>query len=155
MLRTLARDVSWWLALVVAWCALAGYLSRWVVLWGAVLAVVPTVAAMVAVRRRPGSDAAPARRVREALAAAKQVVPDFAVLAGELGRAMRSGDRGPRGAFVRRGGQPTEERGGGRRAWVALAATYSPNAYVVDVDPDSGEAELHDLRVLRSSEEPL
>ena len=44
--------------------------------------------------------------------------------------------------------------GQARRAWLALLAGYSPNAYLVDVYPDTGTALLHDLVPRRSSEEP-
>jgi hypothetical protein len=40
------------------------------------------------------------------------------------------------------GGDP---RSRGRRAWITVAATYSPNAYVVDVNPARGTALVHDL----------
>jgi hypothetical protein len=37
----------------------------------------------------------------------------------------------------------------------AVVATYSPNAYVVDVDLDRNVALMHDLVRNRASEEPL
>jgi hypothetical protein len=40
------------------------------------------------------------------------------------------------------------------RAWVSLTATFSPNAYVVDVDPEQDLVLLHDLVPFRKSEEP-
>jgi hypothetical protein len=42
----------------------------------------------------------------------------------------------------------------GIRAWAGLAADYSPNAYVIDLDPERGVALFHDLIPFRKSEEP-
>jgi hypothetical protein len=44
--------------------------------------------------------------------------------------------------------------GAGPRAWTALAASYSPNAYVLDIEPESRTVLLHDLVPNRSSESP-
>jgi hypothetical protein len=43
----------------------------------------------------------------------------------------------------------------GRRAWTVLVASYSPNAYVVDLDPETQQVILHDLVPHRASEEPI
>ena len=40
------------------------------------------------------------------------------------------------------------------RAWVSVAATFSPNAYVVDLDPDHDLSLVHDLVPFRASEKP-
>jgi len=62
-----------------------------------------------------------------------------------------------RGEFVSR--EPTHgswtTRGAGPRAWTVLVATYSPNAYVVDLDPDAGRVLLHDLIPYHRSESPV
>lgn len=42
----------------------------------------------------------------------------------------------------------------GVRVWRTLLADYSPNAYVVDVDHETGLVLLHDLVPRRASEEP-
>jgi hypothetical protein len=42
-----------------------------------------------------------------------------------------------------------------RRAWTVLLAGYSPNAYVVDLDPETQQVILHDLVPHRASEEPI
>ena len=46
-------------------------------------------------------------------------------------------------------------RGVGPRAWTVLLAGYSPNAYPIDVDPETRIALLHDLVPHRPSERPL
>ncbi len=42
----------------------------------------------------------------------------------------------------------------GVRVWRNLLANYSPNAYVVDLEPERGLVLLHDLVPRRKSEEP-
>jgi hypothetical protein len=42
----------------------------------------------------------------------------------------------------------------GRRAWVTLVATWSPNCYVLDIDPETGRRLVHDLEPHRLSEQP-
>jgi hypothetical protein len=44
--------------------------------------------------------------------------------------------------------------GVGPRAWTALAASYSPNAFVLDIDPSSRRVLVHDLVPHRQSESP-
>jgi hypothetical protein len=59
-----------------------------------------------------------------------------------------------RGSFRSRELDRKRDAGGaGPRAWVALAASYSPNAYVVDVEPDATVL-VHDLVPHRRSESP-
>jgi hypothetical protein len=57
-----------------------------------------------------------------------------------------------RGEFVRR---PVRIDDAGVRAWVGVAATYSPNAYVVGFDTDAEVALVHDLVRNRGSERPV
>jgi hypothetical protein len=57
-----------------------------------------------------------------------------------------------RGEFVRR---PFRVDDAGMRAWVGLAATYSPNAYVVGFDTAGEVALVHDLIRNRNSEKPV
>jgi hypothetical protein len=68
------------------------------------------------------------------------VVPDFFRVLAALGRR-------PRGAFrtipFPAGGERDVDRG--RRAWATIAASFAPNRLVVDIDPETGEALVHDL----------
>ena len=41
------------------------------------------------------------------------------------------------------------------RAWAAWAAQFSPNAYVVEIDPERELVLVHDLVPNRPSEEPV
>jgi hypothetical protein len=45
-------------------------------------------------------------------------------------------------------------RSAGVRAWANLTANYSPNSFVVDLDPERGTVLVHDLLPFRKSEEP-
>jgi hypothetical protein len=149
------RAALWWVALYALWWLFVGSWSGWDAVWGAGLATLATVAALAA-----GGN----RRVRGALgdgwpselgAALLQVFPDFLVLVRVLARAVASGDRGPRGRFVTRDTTLTGRGAAPRRAWVTGAATLSPNAFVLDIDDETGRGLVHDLHVWRRSEEPL
>ena len=69
-----------------------------------------------------------------------RVVPDFFVVLAALVRP-------PHGRFARiefpTGGQRAVDAG--RRAFAVLGPSLAPNRLVVDVDPESGEALVHDL----------
>lgn len=86
-----------------------------------------------------------------------QILVDFVVVTARLATAVARRDRGPCGRFVVRpveAGAPDDAAGTAWRAFLGVAATWSPNAYVLDVNPERGEALLHDLVVRRASERP-
>lgn len=155
-LPRLRRALGAWCALFALWWLFVGAWSGWNLVWGAVIATVATVTALLSAPTTAASFAG-ARRLRDVAAAARQVVLDFGVITVVLARALATRDRGPHGSFVARrtdlgDGHPGA---GAERAWRSLMATYSPNAYVVEVEPRTGTALLHDLKVWRPSEEPL
>ncbi|WP_181139119.1 hypothetical protein [Streptomyces sp. Ru72] len=84
-----------------------------------------------------------------------QTVVDFGVISAVLIRSVSAGRRDRVGRFVHRDVGRVAPGAGPVAAWLAVVATYSPNAYVLDVDSASGRALLHDLRPLRASEEPV
>ena len=98
----------------------------------------------------------PLERLAKAPAAILRVLVDLAVLFGALGRALVG--RPVRGRFVHR--EASFDAGGldaggiGRRALSILVASYSPNAYVIDVERRRNRVLLHDLETNRKSEEP-
>jgi hypothetical protein len=77
-----------------------------------------------------------------------RVVPDFFLVLAALVRR-------PQGRFrtieFPAGGERAVDAG--RRAFVVLAASLAPNRLAVDVDPDSGEALVHDLLPRRAPRE--
>ena len=87
----------------------------------------------------------------------KQILVDFWIVGRRLVRAVTRLDRARAGSFVARGDFPTggkNPEGTAWRAFVTVASTWSPNSYVVDIDPDTGNRLSHDLVPNRSSESP-
>jgi hypothetical protein len=84
------------------------------------------------------------------------VLADFAVVTYALVVSLAR-RRPVRGRYLARdvdAGPKTTPEGVAHRAWTVLIAGYSPNAYVVDIDPEAGVVLLHDLIPWRRSEEP-
>jgi hypothetical protein len=99
---------------------------------------------------------APRGRLRAGPMALLAVFSDFGVLVYALARSAAD-RRVVRGVFVRRkggAGAKSTPAGTAHRAWTVLIAGFSPNAYVVDIDPDADTVLLHDLVPWRLSEEP-
>jgi hypothetical protein len=152
--RRVATFVLWWFVLFWAWLAYEGEWNRieWVAAAGAATfgaALATGVAALGLLQFR-----VPLRAIAAAWRVPLQSVIDFGIVTLALWRRLRGGR--VRGRFVVR---PFRTEGGGavatgERAWRATAATYSPNAYVVDIDPGERTVLLHDLIPNRRSEEP-
>jgi hypothetical protein len=148
--------LAWWVALFWLWLLLVGQWNREQVVAAAIAA---TIAAFVAefARTRTGLSAPlPLRLLVDVPPALGMVVVDFGILTWALlaGLARRRIVRGklvlrerPRGSWVTQGPGP--------RAWTVLVASFSPNAYVVDVDPEERRVLLHDLVPHRKSEDPV
>jgi hypothetical protein len=84
------------------------------------------------------------------------VFADFGVVTYALATSLVR-RRVVRGRYLARdfaAGPKTTPEGAARRAWTVLIAGYSPNAYVVDIDPEENVVLLHDLVPWRRSEEP-
>ena len=84
------------------------------------------------------------------------VFADFAIVTYALAVSIAH-RRVIRGRYLARtipAGAKTTPEGAAHRAWTVLLAGYSPNAYVVDIDPDENVVLLHDLLPWRRSEEP-
>ena len=84
------------------------------------------------------------------------VFADFAVVTYALAVSIAR-RRVVRGRYVARdfrAGPKTTPEGAAHRAWTVLLAGYSPNAYVIDIDPDENVVLVHDLVPWRRSEEP-
>jgi hypothetical protein len=96
----------------------------------------------------------PGRAIADAKGVPLQLVVDFGIITLALARRLLG--RRVAGHFVTRSFESAGSgaRAAGDRAWRSVLATYSPNAYVVDVDPGRHVALLHDLVENRKSEEP-
>ena len=96
------------------------------------------------------------RWLRHVPGAVIRVIPDFYLIAGFLARGLARGERGA-GRFVARRDFPagaTDAEGTAWRGFVAVTSTVSPNSYVVDIDPATGQRLSHDLVPRRASERP-
>lgn len=113
--------------------------------WGAGLALVAALSGevvagqgLLSVRWRPDW-------LRELEPALVAVVVDFLIIIRAFAVAMVIG-RQRLGTFRQdRSAAGLGELPAGRRAWVTLVATWSPNCYVLDIDPETGRRTVHDL----------
>jgi hypothetical protein len=146
----------WWLAFSGLWLLLVGRWNREQVVAAAIAGAVAGAAAEFGRSRTGFSAPLPLRVLAAAPSALGMVVVDFGILTWALlaGIARRRIVRGklvsrerPRGSWVTQGPGP--------RAWTALVASFSPNAYVVDVDPEARRVLLHDLVQYGRSEDPV
>jgi hypothetical protein len=148
--------LGWWIALFWLWLLLVGEWNREQLVAAAIAATIAASAAEFA-RTRTGFGAPlPLRILAEVPQALGMVVVDFGILAWAL-LASIARRRIVRGELVSRelprGGWATQ--GTGPRAWTMLVASFSPNAYVVDVEPEECRVLLHDLVRYRKSEDPV
>jgi multisubunit Na+/H+ antiporter MnhE subunit len=143
--------VAWWLALFWLWMLLSGDWNH--IEWIAA-ACGATVAATIGEVARTRADVAPRiplRWIGRAWTVPHQIVIDFWIITLALARSLvrRSIVRGE----FRVHHFPASE-GPGVRAWAAWAAQFSPNAYVIELDPERDRALVHDLVPNRASSEP-
>ena len=147
--------LAWWVALFWLWLLLVGAWNREQLVAAAIAATIAASAAEFARTRTGFCAPLPLRLLAEVPHALAMVVVDFAILVWALfaGIARRRIVRGELVSRERaRGSWVTQ--GTGPRAWTALVASFSPNAYVVDVDPEERRVLLHDLVRYPKSERP-
>ncbi len=153
-MRRVVTYILWWVALFWLWLAYQGEWNRieWVAAAGAATlgaALATAVASLGLLGFR-----VPVRALADAKSVPLQIVVDFGIITFALAR--RISGRRVRGKFVAR---PYESEGSGAlaagdRAARSVLATFSPNAYVVDIDPGRHVVLFHDLVPNRKSEEP-
>lgn len=158
-MKTVARHAGVWIltwaALFWLWMLLVGEWNRMELVAAAVCATLAATTAEV-VRYVSGMRfLIPLRLVPSLASALGMVVVDFGIVMGVLFRSLARREI-HRGRFVARdyAGGGEDPRSFGKRAWTTLVACYSPNAYVIDIDPERDVVLLHDLVVFRKSEEP-
>jgi hypothetical protein len=144
-----------WLALFWLWILLVGEwdATQWIAAAGA--ATIGASLGEVARARAGLAARLPVRALADVPQILLAVVLDFGIVVWALlvSIARRDVVRGTfRSHELDTGGD--DVRGVGLRAWTELAATYSPNAYVVEIEPDRGLVLLHDLVPHRPSERP-
>jgi hypothetical protein len=144
--------VAWWLALFWLWMLLVGEWNRVEIVAAAIAATIAATLAEFA-RVRTGFAARLSLRDLEVLPKALWMVfVDFGILVWALLVSIAR-RRVVRGELVAR--ESAVGEGVGPRAWAVLVSAYSPNAYVVDLDPETRRVLLHDLVRHRASEEPV
>ena len=148
--------LAWCVALFWLWLLLVGEWNREQVVAAAIAATIAAFVGEFARTRTRLSAPLPLRLLADVPQALGMVVVDFGILAWALlaGVARRRIVRGelvsrelPRGSWATQGTGP--------RAWTMLVASFSPNAYVVDVEPKECRVLLHDLVPNRRSENPV
>jgi hypothetical protein len=143
---------AWWLPLFWLWLLLVGEWNREELVAAALAAAVAATLAELARVRTGFAARVPVRGVADLPQALGMVFVDFGILVRALvvSAARR---RVVRGEFVAR--ESAVAQNVGPRAWAVLLSSYSPNAYVVDLDPKTRRVLLHDLVANRASEEPV
>lgn len=131
----------WWL-----WQLLAGEWSRdeWIAGAGAA-AIAATLGEIVRSRAHAGA-AMPSAILRSVPSAVAMVFVDFALIL--RGLATRS-----EGVFLTN--ETAVARPERQRAWAEYIATLSPNAYVLEIDPETRRALTHHLVPLQKSQDPV
>jgi hypothetical protein len=152
--RAALTYLAWWIALFWLWLAYQGEWNRieWVAAacaatLGATLATSLAWLGLLGFR-------IPLRAIVDAKGVPLQIFVDFGIITVALGRRLRG--RRIAGRFVTRSFESAGSGAlaAGDRAWRSVLGTYSPNAYVVYIDPGQHAALLHDLVENRRSEEP-
>jgi hypothetical protein len=148
--------VAWWLGTFVVlwwlWLLLAGEwnATEWIAAAGAA-GLGATL--FEASRARSGIEPrVPLRLLTRAASVPVMVVVDFGIVMWALVSGIGRREL-PRGSFRAFGSELVGTAG--IRAFATVAATFSPNAYVVDIDGDTGLALVHDLVPNRASEKPV
>ena len=152
--RSALTYVGWWVVLFWVWLLYQGEWNK--VEWVAAACAATLGAAFATLVAHVGlmRFRVPARALAGAARVPVQIVVDFAIVTRAL--VERLGGRSVEGTFVVRH-FPSAGSGAvaaGDRAVRAILATYSPNAYVVDLDASHHTVLLHDLVPNRKSEEP-
>lgn len=152
LMRRAAAWCLWFSALFWWWMLLVGEWNHEEWLAAAAAAALGATVAE-ACRRRAELELRLPRELLGLPTALAMVLVDFALVCRELVRLRR-----PRGRFVHRGAsfdaRGLDPAGVSRCAVVTLLASYSPNAFVIDVDRTQNRVLVHDLVVNRKSEEP-
>ena len=148
--------LAWWLALFWLWFLLVGEWNNEELGAAATAATIAATLAELARTRTGFSARVSPRGLSDLPAALGMVVVDFGILTWTLLESLLR-RRVVRGRLVSREveGRAVGARGVGPRAWTVLLASYSPNAYPIDVDPETQTVLLHDLVPYRPSERPV
>jgi hypothetical protein len=136
----MAAWLAWFGGLFVLWLMFVGTVAQVELIAGLCAAAIAATAAEVVRSQGLLNFRVEARWLARGARQLLSVVPDFFVVLAAIARR-------PRGTFrtfeFPAGGRRAVDNG--RRAWAALTGSLAPNRLVVDVDPETGEALVHDL----------
>jgi multisubunit Na+/H+ antiporter MnhE subunit len=146
--------VVWWIALFWLWLLLVGQWNREEVVAAAIAATIAATLAELASVRTGFHARIPLSALADLPQVLGMVVVDFGILVWALVASVvrRRAVRGE--LYSRELTHRSRAEGTGPRAWTTLVASYSPNAFVLDIDPETRFVLLHDLVRRRASEEP-
>lgn len=149
------RWLAWVGILWAFWFLLVGEWNRIEIVAASCVAPVAAAVVELAVSHAGLRARVPLRWVARAKTVPLTIVVDFGVVTWALLRAVLRRER-VHGTFRVKPfpATGTSPEGVGVRAWTTIAATFSPNAYVIDIDPEHDVVLLHDLVPLSSSEKP-
>jgi len=144
-----------WVALFWLWLLLAGEWNRQEWIAAACAAAVAATLLEIARTRAGVHPRVPWGRLGEARTVPLMVFVDFGIVVWALVASLLR-RQVVRGAFRSHDFPAGDDDPGSAavRAWAGLLATYSPNAYVVDLEPERGLSLVHDLVPYRASEKP-
>lgn len=147
--------LAWWIALFWLWFLLVGEWNNQEIGAAAISATIAASLAELARTRTGFSARIPLRGLADVPGALGMVVVDFGIVTWAL-LASVARRRIVRGRLTSRefDGGAGAGPGVGPRAWAVLIASYSPNAFVIDVDPGTNTVLIHDLVPYAPSERP-
>lgn len=146
-MRALASWALWWLVLALLWLLYQGEYNTIEQVAAASAATIGATLAMLVRRQEHTGFRLELRWLRRASSVPWQVLREFWLMTTFLLRTLSRRDIPATGGFralpFPTGGARPAERG--RRAFAAIALTYSPNSYVVDMDEDEHAIVVHTL----------
>lgn len=148
------RRVGHWVAslggLFVLWLSLVGTTSDVELIAGLCAAAIGATATEIVRAQGLLRFRVESRWLGRAPRSLARVVPDFFLVLSMLARPRRGGFRT---LEFPAGGERAVDHG--RRAWAELVGSFAPGRLVVDIDPETGEALVHDLRPRAGTDEVL
>jgi multisubunit Na+/H+ antiporter MnhE subunit len=156
-MRILITWLGWWVVLALLWLLFQGEYNRIEQIAATSAAAVAATVAVLVRRQEPTGFRLETRWIARTWRVPWQVVREFGLMTVFLGRTLVRAGTPPTGGFrtlpFPTGGARPAERG--RRAFAAVAITYSPNSYVIDMDEEQGAVVVHTLTPVPRGQELL
>ena len=149
-MQRVASWLAWFGGLLILWLVLVGTIADTERIAGLFAAAIGATAAEVVRSLGQFEFRVEWRWLRRTPKQLAGVIPDFFVVLATLARPRRGAFRTVK---FPSGGERAVDHG--RRAWAGFAGSLGPNSLVVDVDPESGLALVHDLVPRAATDEVL